>query len=256
MPSKQKCALLLSLAVTALASTASAESLTAEEQELVALINQTRVDAGLAPLQVDAGLSAIARAHSLDMATTGFFSHSSPTTGEMGERLGAAGVDFRAAGENIAIDANVQSAHEALFASAPHRQNMLSQEVTHVGVGVVSNGRALLVTEVFVRPGPRFVARIPTIEPVVADTEASRDAQPSPAESGPITIVPAADSTLLPGAEQIPMLQVRPVPMQLPRYPAAGRGYWILSPRGTWVQVRVQPMPLRRRVVPRARPMY
>ena len=266
MPSTRWCALLVSLAVTALASTASAESLTAEEQELVALINQARVDAGLPLLQADAGLSSLARAHSLDMATTGFFSHSSPTTGEMGERLSAAAVDFGAAGENIAIDASVQSAHEALVRSAPHRQNLLSPDVTHLGVGIVSNGRSLLVTEVFVRPGPNFVARIPTIDPVVAEAtpaetgsapltaQADLEVQPGP---GPITIVPAGPSSLLPGADQIRMIEVRPTPTQVPQYPAAGRGSWILGPRGNWVQVRVQTRPLRRRVIPpRTRSLY
>jgi len=264
MPRCRTCALLVSLAIVVVSSAASAESLTAGEQELVALINQARVDAGLPPLQADAGLSAVARAHSLDMATTGFFSHSSPTTGEMGERLAAAAVDFRSAGENIAIDSSVEDAHRALVRSAPHRQNMLSPEVTHVGVGIVSNGRSLLVTEVFVRPGPRFVARIPTIEPVVAEATPAESATTAPEADlgvqvgpGPITIVPAGPTSLLPTAEQIPMLQVRQVPMQVPHYPAAGRGYWILGPRGNWIQVRVQPVPLRRRVVPpRTRSLY
>lgn len=256
MPSTPRFALLLALVLAAGA--AGAESLTAEEEQLVALINQARVDAGLTPLQADAGLSSVARAHSLDMATTGFFSHSSPMTGEMSDRLAAAGVDFRSAGENIAIDANVRSAHDALFGSAPHRQNLLSPDVTHLGVGIVSNGRLLLVTEVFVRPGAGFVARIPTLLPVAEAATASATDTTADAGQDAITVVPSP-TALLPTAQQIPMAQVRPMPMPVPpSYPTIGRGNaWILGPRGTWVQVRVQPVPLRRRLVsPRSRSLY
>lgn len=293
MPRTPKFALTVALLLGS-AGTASAEALTAQEQELVALVNQVRVDAGLAPLQADAGLAAVARAHSLDMATTGFFSHSSPTTGDMGDRLSAARVDFRSAGENIALNQDVRSAHEALVRSAPHLENIMNPDVTHIGVGIVSNGRSLLVTELFLRPGPRFAARIPTIDPLVAeaspneihqvqpralpaqegcegdddqewDDDAEEDdasddgyaviqVQPGP---GPITVVPVGPNQVLtPSARQIPMIQVRPMPMPTLPYPAIGRGYWILGPRGNWVQVRVQPAPIRQRIMPRTRSLF
>lgn len=286
MPSKRTFALSAALVSLLSLGTARAESLTAEEQELVALVNQARVDAGLSPLQADAGLSAIARAHSLDMAITGFFSHSSPTTGDMGDRLAAGNIDFRAAGENIALNSDVRSAHQALLDSPPHRQNIMSPEVTHVGVGIVSNGRMLLVTEVFVRPGAHFAARIPTIDPLVAEASpaevhrvAPRAVPPTPEalegcegwDDGyddevdedadfaqgppPVTVVPPDQ---LPMAQQIPTLQVRPMPMPTPapHAPNIGRGFWILGPRGNWVQVRIQPMPVRRRAVPQTRFLY
>lgn len=287
MPSTPKFVLAAALVSVASVGTAGAESLTAQEQEMVALLNQARVDARLAPLQVDAGLSSIARAHSLDMAITGFFSHSSPTTGDMGDRLSAAGIDFRAAGENIALNGEVASAHQSLLGSAAHRDNILSPDVTHLGVGIVSNGRTLLVTQLFVRPGARFTARIPTIDPLVAEAAPSEvrrvqpRVQPLAPDSAegcdgwddeeydededvdddlaagppPITIVPLER---LPAAQQIPTLQVRPMPMPTPapHAPSIGRGFWILGPRGNWVQVRVQPMPIQRRAVPQTRFLY
>ena len=265
MPRRPKFA--LSAALLLFAGSAGAESLTSQEEELVALVNQARVDAGLTPLQADAGLSSVARAHSLDMATTGFFSHSSPTTGEMGDRLAAAGVDFLAAGENIALNADVQGAHASLLGSAAHRQNLLSPDVSHLGVGIVSNGRFLLVTELFVRPGARFTARIPTIDPVVAEAspaevrrvEPAGDSAPlETAEAGALTVVPNDVHGRTPTVQQIPMLQVRPMPMPMPAppYPTIGRGYWILGPRGNWVQVRVAPVPVHRRFLPRSRVLY
>lgn len=280
MPSTRTFALSAALLSFLAVGSARAESLTAAEQEMVALVNQARVDAGLPPLQADAGLSAIARAHSLDMAITGFFSHSSPTTGDMGDRLSAASIDFRAAGENIALNGDVRGAHESLLSSPAHRQNLLSPDVTHMGVGIVSNGRTLLVTQLFVQPGARFTARIPTIDPVVAEASPSevqrvapRALPPAPdaaegcdgwddeADTGfvagppPVTIVPLDQ---LPAAQQIPTLQVRPMPMPTPtpHAPNIGRGFWILGPRGNWVQVRIQPMPIRRRAVPQTRFLY
>jgi hypothetical protein len=277
MPRSATFALTAVLLVTH-AATAGAEALSAEEQELVALVNQVRVDAGLPALQADTGLAAVARAHSLDMATTGFFSHSSPTTGEMGDRLSVAGVDFRAAGENIALNQDVRSAHDALVQSAPHRENILNPEVTHLGVGIVSNGRSLLVTEVFVRPGARFAARIPTIAPMVAEAspEEVRQVSPqvSPQEYAPVQQEQAncddygqddgqqwdADDTEVDVQpfvhqqfvrQQQPMIQVRPMPVRVMPYPPMGRGYWMLGPRGNWVQVRMQPAPARPRIMRR-----
>src|SRR5688500_6370852 len=105
MPTRWTVALVIALAPAA----ALADSLTPQEQELVALVNQSRAQVGLPGRAADASLSTVARAHSLDMATTGFFSHSSPSTGDMGDRFRAAGIDFAAAGENIALNHSVRA---------------------------------------------------------------------------------------------------------------------------------------------------
>jgi hypothetical protein len=56
-----------------------------------------------------------------------------------------------ATGENIAHDSSVEGAHRGLMRSPRHRANILSRECDRVGIGIVSHGRMLLVTQNFRR---------------------------------------------------------------------------------------------------------
>lgn len=142
-----------------LGSTTQAQSIGPEERELVELINAARQEAGVQPLTIDLQLSEIARAHSLDMVQNRFFSHISPTTGDLGNRLRANEVPYRRAGENIAVDYSVGEAHQAFMTSPHHRENLLDPTFTHVGVGIVEMGGRLMVTEAFMslQPGAEAV---------------------------------------------------------------------------------------------------
>lgn len=238
-----------------------AESLTAEEQELHSLINAARAEAGVAPLEVDAALSAVARAHSLDMATSGFFAHVSPSTGDLSDRLAAGQIGFLSAAENIALNVSVQAAHQALLDSPAHRENLLSPDLTVVGVGIVSNGRQLVVTENFVRPAAGFQATRPSDPPDAVVEEPSENelvrvepgAGPDPGAieddhdclRGPVTIIPGPQTVVpvLPAPRSFPVFQVRPMPV--PRVePVAPRGIWIVGPDGAWYPIR--PLPSQR----------
>ena len=66
--------------------------------------NRARCNAGLQPLAADPTLRATATGHSADMVSHGFFGHVSPVPGRssMAERMKAAGVRYRSAGENLA----------------------------------------------------------------------------------------------------------------------------------------------------------
>ena len=82
-----------------------------------------------------AGLAA--RLHSADMAKQNFFSHESPDYGDLEERLSVAGIIYESAGENIA--SNYVDAAEALHGwsnSEDHREMMMKEDFTHVGIGV------------------------------------------------------------------------------------------------------------------------
>src|SRR4029077_16560380 len=71
-------------------------------ERMLALLNQARVQARLAPLAPDPELRAIALAHSQDMVAGHFFGHVSPTTGTVEDRLRRAAVVVSVAGENVA----------------------------------------------------------------------------------------------------------------------------------------------------------
>lgn len=108
------------------------------EQQMLELINRERRQHGIPPLAWDPELQAVSRAHSEEMWRTGYFSHVSPVTGSPGDRLNAAGVKYRVAGENLALAPSVEIAHRGLMRSEGHRANILSPNFTRVGIGAIS----------------------------------------------------------------------------------------------------------------------
>jgi len=121
---------------------------TVERGEALALtiLNGDRRRFGLAPVERDGQLDAVARAHSEDMRDHRFFGHVSPTTGGPSDRLAAARVRTSAHGENVATGNTLHELEVALLASLPHRQNLLSDAFSRVGIGVAvheESGRRL-----------------------------------------------------------------------------------------------------------------
>lgn len=99
-------------------------------------LNQERRAHGLHPLTIDSRLEDAAAGHAVDMARRGYFTHESPDGETPFDRLRAAGCSFDYAGENIALAPDVRTADNALFESAPHRENILSAEYRRVGIGI------------------------------------------------------------------------------------------------------------------------
>jgi uncharacterized protein YkwD len=93
------------------------------------------------PLQWDVRLAAVAREHSQEMASIGFFGHQGADGSFPDVRISRVGLRWRASGENIAKYPDIAAA-EAAFMNEPkfqpnHRANILNPDYTHVGVGVV-----------------------------------------------------------------------------------------------------------------------
>jgi len=116
---------------------ANADQLTEDEQRMLQLVNEERVRQGLSPLQVDMELTRLARLKSQDMVDNQYFSHDSPTYGSPFEMMEQYGIEYRAAGENLAGNRSVEAAHEALMNSEGHRANILNASFTHIGIGIV-----------------------------------------------------------------------------------------------------------------------
>ena len=114
------------------------------------LLNAARDDAGCpADLIRDERLAAIAHAHSADMDRRGYFSHDDPEGRGMADRLRAAGIQLRAAAENIAFGpATGEQVFTGWRNSPGHNRNMMNCEYTHHGVGMVDG----YWTHVFLRP--------------------------------------------------------------------------------------------------------
>ena len=120
------------------------------EAQMLQLVNQERAHAGLAPLAPDPELREVARRHSVDMFARGYFSHVTPEGRSPFDRMDAAGVTYRTAGENLALAPTLSLAHTGLMNSPGHRANILHPDFGRVGIGIVDGGlRGLMVTQNF-----------------------------------------------------------------------------------------------------------
>ncbi|MHB8918056.1 MAG: CAP domain-containing protein, partial [Desulfocucumaceae bacterium] len=112
--------------------------LTAEESQLINLINSERTSRGLQPIQVDMRIVGTARAKARDMAANRYFSHTSPTLGTPDVQMRNAGItNYTSMGENLALAPSVSQAHTNLMNSEGHRNNILNSRFTHIGLGVI-----------------------------------------------------------------------------------------------------------------------
>ncbi|HEX2203032.1 MAG TPA: CAP domain-containing protein [Longimicrobium sp.] len=106
-------------------------------EEVAELVNRHRQRVGCPALVWDAGAARAAQAHSDDMARRGYFAHASPEGTNVGQRLSAQGVRWRAIAENLAEGpATAEGALRLWLASSGHRRNLESCTYTHHGVGL------------------------------------------------------------------------------------------------------------------------
>ena len=117
--------------------------------ELLDRLNLLRIEAGAEPLARSAALAEIAARHGVEMYTEGYFSHVSPLTGVVADRLAAQGIPFRVAGENLALNPTVDGVHGGLAASPGHLATMLETRFTRVGISAHDGPLGLMVVQVF-----------------------------------------------------------------------------------------------------------
>ncbi|MCC9166253.1 CvpA family protein [Pontibacter harenae] len=120
------------------------------EAQMLELLNEERVAEGLQPLEMDTALTRVARLHSADMFSRGYFSHYTPEGADAFDRIRKGNVRFRTAGENLALAPTLKIAHEGLMESPGHRANILRRQFGRVGIGVLEGGRSqLMITQNF-----------------------------------------------------------------------------------------------------------
>jgi hypothetical protein len=177
----------------------------AGEQQMLARINAMRAAQQLPALARHDGLDDAARGHSSDMATQGQLTHVSRTSGTPADRVRRAGVSATTVAENVALHRSTEDAHQALLGSDAHRANMLSREITHVGLAALRTERGVYLTQVF--------AALPqAAAPPVA-------AAPTPAQAAPTA--PAAPAAPAPAAPPVVAASEAPVPAPAAPAPAA-----------------------------------
>ena len=144
------------------------------EREFLDRVNLARREAGLPPLVYRAALRNTARFHSLDMAYNDFFGHVGPDGRAPQDRIAA--LDRRAiiqySAENVAMvevvrgrwNLNrkaVERLHQNLMDSPGHRANILSEEATHVAMGVVRTETGVWVTQNFLNLSGSLARDVP-----------------------------------------------------------------------------------------------
>jgi hypothetical protein len=176
------------------------------ENEFLSLINSTRADNGLGPLEVDGGLQSHARSHTQDMIASGGIYHSSSA-----ELSAAAGSGWTRVGENVGRGQSPSSLHSAFMGSSGHKANILG-DYNYVGIGTDSADGYLYVTVVFMKKGetapPPTEAPPPTQAPVppppsdTPDPTGASDTgsdNPAPAPTTTTTLIVPPDKAVTPG---------------------------------------------------------
>ena len=111
--------------------------------------NQLRAASGIAALQLDGTLSAAAAQRAQDMASRGYFAHTSPTGETAFSILDAFAYGYALAGENIARNNYPQNqsvgvAMDGFMNSPGHRANILEPAFTRVGIGVATDASGMI----------------------------------------------------------------------------------------------------------------
>ena len=138
---------------------------------LATLTNEERVHEKLPELNVNPALTRAAELKAQDMATKGYFAHTSPEGKTPWHWLKTAGYEYQYAGENLAINFSDSKDVTAAWMKSPgHRANIVKGMYTEVGTGVATGmyeGReTVFVAQVYASPlsahfgnGPRPLAK-------------------------------------------------------------------------------------------------
>lgn len=137
------------------------------------LTNKERKSQNLGILTVNPVLNEAAQAKALDMATKGYFAHTSPEGITPWYWLNQAGYRYEHAGENLAVNfTNSKEVARAWMDSPTHRANIVKRNYTEVGTGVATGfyqgKEAIFVAQVYGTPlGNRSVKNPPKKQPII-----------------------------------------------------------------------------------------
>lgn len=111
---------------------------TAQEAEVLHLVNAARAAKGCGPLKMNKSLSAAALGHAKSMSERNFFGHKSPNGASVGKRVSKAGYNWTKVAENISGGwTTPEKVVSEWMASSGHRKNILTCAYKDAGVGMV-----------------------------------------------------------------------------------------------------------------------
>lgn len=123
-------------------------------EDVLDLVNAERAARGLGAVVHQGQLGSAAQLHSEDQARRGVLSHTGSNGSSPGDRIAAAGYDYRGWGENIASGSpSAESVMSAWMNSSGHRRNILNPTYTEIGLGLADTaGGTPYWTQVFAQP--------------------------------------------------------------------------------------------------------
>jgi len=125
--------------------------------EVVALTNNKRSEAGLLPLSLNSTLSQAAQAKGADMLNKGYWAHVAPDGTQPWAFFTNFGYKYKYAGENLAVGFfDAESVVDAWKQSPTHRDNLLNKNYREIGVAAapakIKNYSGFLVVQLLASP--------------------------------------------------------------------------------------------------------
>lgn len=154
------------------------DALAVEEQRMLEMVNDHRIEQGLRPLKMHDGLRKMARRHTHDMAAEGDIFHNP----DMVSDANAAAPGWRLLGENVGVGPSTASVQDAFLDSPKHRENIETQAFTVAGIGAVRGPDDRLY----------FTQNFAEWEPQPDPTPVPKATAPPPSTAPPPTAAPTA----------------------------------------------------------------
>lgn len=143
---------------------------------IIDLTNGDRTSNGVGALAINSALDRAAQLKANDMATKGYFAHTSPEGVSPWHWFQEAGYQFSYAGENLAVRFSDSIDVERAWMNSPtHRANLLNGEFTEIGVavaqGTFEGQPAVFVVQEFGRPAANHQ---PVLQTAFASTTSTK----------------------------------------------------------------------------------
>lgn len=131
-------------------------NLSPDESRLLNLLNREREKANLPKLQWDPHLAESARLHTQKLVKHQELSHQFNGEPPLIDRVGATGLRFNTAAENVGMAPTIDEIHQGFMDSPPHRANIMSPKYNSVGFGISLSQDELFVTQNFANVLPAY----------------------------------------------------------------------------------------------------
>jgi hypothetical protein len=186
--------------------------------EVVRATNETRIGAGLKPLNYNEKLADAARRKAANMFSENYWSHNSPSGKSPWVWFKDAGYTYVFAGENLAKDfGDTGRMMNAWMASPTHKDNIVNTKYSEIGIavvpGTIQGQETVLVVQLFGAPSAGAIPAVAEVKtPIPAAPSATPVASPL---SEPIQVAEVR-------GEEVKVTEPAPSPVLAPQPPLNG----------------------------------